>query len=86
MDAEASKGCLMARKPAATVWTATHTITPEQAASFYSRTRVTEHGIVELAKNRHAVTLGRKGGRAKSKRKAKSSAANGKKGGRPKKS
>ncbi len=36
-------------------------------------------------KNRHAVALGKKGGSVKSERKAKSSAENGKKGGRPKK-
>lgn len=36
-------------------------------------------------KNRHAVALGKKGGSVKSERKAKSSAENGKKGGRPNK-
>ena len=34
-------------------------------------------------KNPHAVALGRLGGQAKSAQKAKTSAANGKKGGRP---
>lgn len=37
-------------------------------------------------KNKHAVALGKRGGSVKSERKAKSSAENGKKGGRPKKS
>ena len=37
-----------------------------------------------MNKNPHAVILGRKGGKAKSSAKALSSAANGKKGGRPK--
>jgi hypothetical protein len=36
-------------------------------------------------KNPHAVALGRLGGKAKSAKKAKTSAANGKNGGRPKK-
>ena len=36
-------------------------------------------------KNPHAVALGRLGGKAKSAKKAKTSAANGEKGGRPKK-
>lgn len=38
-----------------------------------------------MSKNPHAVALGRKGGSATSKRKAKSSRENGKKGGRPRK-
>lgn len=37
-----------------------------------------------MAKNPHAVALGRKGGAVKSERKAASSRDNGKKGGRPK--
>ena len=37
-----------------------------------------------MNKNPHAVILGRKGGKAKSSAKALASAANGKKGGRPK--
>jgi hypothetical protein len=37
------------------------------------------------SKNPHAVALGKRGGRAKSQRKAEASRANGKKGGRPKK-
>lgn len=38
-----------------------------------------------MAKNPHAVALGRKGGKAKSEAKAAASKANGAKGGRPKK-
>jgi hypothetical protein len=38
-----------------------------------------------MAKNKHAVALGKRGGQAKSPKKAKASAENGKKGGRPKK-
>lgn len=37
-----------------------------------------------MAKNQHAVALGRKGGRVTSERKANASRENGKKGGRPK--
>ena len=39
-----------------------------------------------MAKNPHAVALGKKGGRTISERKADAARANGKKGGRPKKS
>lgn len=38
-----------------------------------------------MAKNPHAVALGRKGGAVKSERKAETSRENGKRGGRPKK-
>lgn len=39
-----------------------------------------------MAKNPHAVALGKRGGKAKSERKAAASRENGKKGGRPRKS
>lgn len=38
-----------------------------------------------MAKNPHAVSLGRKGGKAKTPAKAEAARENGKKGGRPKK-